>query len=325
VAEAITTLSIISLVSLPLTNLMGSYPNLMSAVGCFDRIQKYLLSEDREDHRLSYPCHSGRFQTRAETPPAKQGIELQELQTKSPLRTEQSIDGNVMVVEDGSFGLGSGESPILRDINIRFPRSSFTMIVGPVGSGKSIMLKSLLEEVPSSKGFVRITSTAISYCDQASWLINATVRQNILKQSTFKETWYKTVIRACALNDDLTQFPDGDESVAGSGGITLSGGQKQRLVCISLFNLILALLSVFRRWHERCIREALSPSLTTSLGVLIITLRRLFSVTYLIAMASFVAWELQLYWPSMQVSLGMSVDRLAGILSNSTDTPQCTI
>ena len=35
---------------------------------------------------------------------------------------------------------------------------------------------------------------------------------------------------ACNLADDIASFPDGDQSMVGSKGITLSGGQKARLV-----------------------------------------------------------------------------------------------
>ena len=39
--------------------------------------------------------------------------------------------------------------------------------------------------------------------------------------------WYEQVLNACALNDDLKQFPAHDETDIGERGITISGGQKQ--------------------------------------------------------------------------------------------------
>jgi len=51
VAEAFTVLSITLLVSGPLTNVIASYPTLMSSVGCFDRIRAFLLSAERKDYR----------------------------------------------------------------------------------------------------------------------------------------------------------------------------------------------------------------------------------------------------------------------------------
>lgn len=40
---------------------------------------------------------------------------------------------------------------------------------------------------------------------------------------------YNSVIEACALIQDLAQYPDGDRTEIGEKGITLSGGQKARV------------------------------------------------------------------------------------------------
>ncbi|KND89223.1 ATP-binding cassette transporter abc1 [Tolypocladium ophioglossoides CBS 100239] len=41
--------------------------------------------------------------------------------------------------------------------------------------------------------------------------------------------WYRKVLWACALEEDLAQLEDGDQSLVGSAGTALSGGQKQRV------------------------------------------------------------------------------------------------
>ncbi|KAL4738175.1 P-loop containing nucleoside triphosphate hydrolase protein [Aspergillus similis] len=41
--------------------------------------------------------------------------------------------------------------------------------------------------------------------------------------------WYTTVIQACALEQDLAQWPQGDQAIIGSRGVALSGGQSQRI------------------------------------------------------------------------------------------------
>ena len=72
----------------------------------------------------------------------------------------------------------------------------------------------------------------MAYCSQSPWLLNTSIQQSITglkEQSALDEQWYRSVITACALDDDMSQFPDGDQSVIGSRGFTLSGGQKQRL------------------------------------------------------------------------------------------------
>jgi hypothetical protein len=56
------------------------------------------------------------------------------------------------------------------------------------------------------------------------------VQQSITGASAFDLRWYSSVIRSCALDEDLRQLPQGDQTQIGSKGIALSGGQSQRIV-----------------------------------------------------------------------------------------------
>lgn len=51
---------------------------------------------------------------------------------------------------------------------------------------------------------------------------------------TIDEERYRAVIKACCLDQDISDLPDGDETQVGSSGVNLSGGQKQRLVSFQL-------------------------------------------------------------------------------------------
>ena len=139
-------------------------------------------------------------------------------------------NGDAINVVDASFAWKRSGPPVLRHINMNLKSSHLTMIVGPVASGKSTLLKAILGEVHNLAGSVCVASRDISFCDQTPWLRNTTVQQNILGFSSFDSYWYSAVLRACALESDLSQLPDGDQTLIGSNGITLSGGQKQRVV-----------------------------------------------------------------------------------------------
>jgi len=52
----------------------------------------------------------------------------------------------------GSFALKDGREAILKDIDFTIARSSLTMIVGPIASGKSTLLKALLSEAKLLSG-----------------------------------------------------------------------------------------------------------------------------------------------------------------------------
>lgn len=112
------------------------------------------------------------------------------------------------------------------------PEKRLTIVAGPVGCGKSTFLKGLLGETPKISGHVYVPSSQIAYCDQTPWVINGSIRDNIIATTEFDDIWYQRVIHACALDIDIRRMPEGDQTVVGSKGVKLSGGQKQRLVRI---------------------------------------------------------------------------------------------
>lgn len=69
----------------------------------------------------------------------------------------------------------------------------------------------------------------ISYCSQTSWILNDTIRNNIILSSPFNEVTYNMVLKVSQLETDLLALKDGDSTEIGTKGINLSGGQKQRL------------------------------------------------------------------------------------------------
>lgn len=99
-----------------------------------------------------------------------------------------------------------------------------------VGSGKSTLLKSILGETRLLSGSISALPGCVAFCEQKAWLLNNTLRENILGISVYDDIWYKTVTDACALTADFSELPMGDATQIGSQGFALSGGQKQRLV-----------------------------------------------------------------------------------------------
>jgi len=113
-------------------------------------------------------------------------------------------------------------------------------VVGSVGSGKSSLLSAILGEMESinqskvyiPRGGCGETSTNnmfASYCTQSPWVINDTLRGNILFGRTYDETRYQEILTVCALQDDIDILPAGDQTEIGERGINLSGGQKARV------------------------------------------------------------------------------------------------
>jgi ABC-type multidrug transport system fused ATPase/permease subunit len=86
-------------------------------------------------------------------------------------------------------------------------------------------------------------SASIAYAPQTAWLLNATVRDNIIFGSEFDSVKYNAVIRACALTRDLENLDGGDLTEIGEKGVNISGGQKQRIslarACYSNASIVL--------------------------------------------------------------------------------------
>lgn len=216
VPRIFTSLSYLLLLTNPLTQLFQNIPLFISGLACLGRIQAFLECEDRYDFRVvvTDPTHH------SEKALATKEYPIQAAENASP----------PVVIRNGKFGWEASKF-VLRDINTQIPKSYLTMIIGPVGSGKSTMCKALLGEVPFNEGSVALSTRFphIGYCEQAVFLSNGSIRDNIVGYSPFDEQRYAEVIKVTALGFDLATLPQSDMTNIGSDGITLSGGQKQRV------------------------------------------------------------------------------------------------
>jgi ATP-binding cassette, subfamily C (CFTR/MRP), member 1 len=277
---------------------MMSLAMFMGAVGCFKRIQEFLDTAPRADTRRkpayleeSLGADSEILSQRTSLSiPSRNSKKVSKISlldrtnvsssTLSVPRTGQSLEkltlanyyqfscSEAIIITNGEFGWDNEKEPLLHGINIKVPRTKLTMIVGPVGSGKSTLLKGMLGELPLTSGTVELSSLRVAFCDQTPWHMNGTIRESIVGASKFDERWYKSVIRGCALDEDLRQVANGDQTKIGSKGISLSGGQSQRIVHSTfphprfVVGFHLTLLTLNRPSHEQCTLKKTSSSLT---------------------------------------------------------------
>jgi ABC-type multidrug transport system ATPase subunit len=132
-------------------------------------------------------------------------------------------------VKDGTFSWDRyANRNALEDINFTAAKGELTCIVGRVGAGKSSFLQAILGDLWKVKGRVVIHGST-AYVAQQPWVMNASVKDNILFGHRYDSMFYEQTVKACALLEDFAQLPDGDETEVGERGISLSGGQKARL------------------------------------------------------------------------------------------------
>lgn len=223
VSRAIASMAALNLLIEPLTQLLYAIPPGWSALGCFTRIQEFLL----EDSRVEARSFRSSTDSKATSSQEKEKGEKGGLQMQSK---ELNINRPYIHLEHANIGWSDTAPSVAKDVTASIqPECKLTVIVGPVGSGKTTLLRGILGEATRIQGSVRVSTTEMAYCDQSPWIINGTIRENVLGDSGFDQAWYDTVIQACALEVDLRQLPKGDQALVGSKGLKLSGGQKQRL------------------------------------------------------------------------------------------------
>nr|CAB3219634.1 multidrug resistance-associated protein 5 [Phallusia mammillata] len=138
--------------------------------------------------------------------------------TRKPSETEDLIQ------DDRSQNLPL----VLKHIDLTIPKGSLVGVCGHVGAGKSSLISALIGQLHLVEGSVALDG-ALAYATQQAWLMNATIRENVVFGLQHDEKKYQDAIAASGLLDDLDIFPSGDLTEVGDRGINLSGGQKQRI------------------------------------------------------------------------------------------------
>lgn len=214
---------------------------------------------------------------------------------ESPEKKQAIIPHDKVAFEDASVAWPADDDTpleerfVLRNLNLQMPTKGLTVISGKTGSGKSLLLASILGETDILNGVIKtpqppllserfderatdanwVIDSAIAYVSQTPWIENASIRDNILFGLPFNESRYRKVIHACALTKDLEMFTDGEFTDIGANGINLSGGQKWRVsFARALYSRagILVLDDIFSAVDAHTGRHLYEQALTGELG-----------------------------------------------------------
>ncbi|XP_077862010.1 ATP-binding cassette sub-family C member 8-like [Saccoglossus kowalevskii] len=144
----------------------------------------------------------------------------------------EDVNSNVAIqIVNADFTWNKSQLPVLKNVNLEFPRGDLTVIIGKDGSGKETLIFAVLGELSTLTGLVVFNGKTrrMSYVARKAWIQNATVRENIIFGEAFDPARYYAVLGLCALNQDLDIMTEGDLTEIGEKETHLSQGQKQRI------------------------------------------------------------------------------------------------
>ena len=122
--------------------------------------------------------------------------------------------------------------PLLSNITLKVEYGDLIGIVGEIGSGKTCLLNAILNNLDilnNSNTSKIVINGSISYVPQTPWIINDTIRGNILFNKEYDDERYQHIVKICELEKDFYSFLGGDFIEIGEKGVNLSGGQKIRI------------------------------------------------------------------------------------------------
>ncbi|MCJ1423071.1 hypothetical protein MMC29_000952 [Sticta canariensis] len=258
-SAAFPAISLFALLRISLDKLAGALASIQEALVSVHRVEAYL----RESETDKYRQHR------------EHGI---------------YSDPDSVGFRDATFTWAAGDPSAFRmtGIDLEFAVDELNIITGPTGSGKTTLLLALMGEMELLRGSINFPgvpgfkssapnvhgyTNSLAYCAQRSWLINSTIRDNILFGSPWDGERYSKVVNACALEKDIKTLPSGDQSIVGDKGTKLSGGQKQRVALaravyskarfLLLDDCLSAVDTQTAQWiMERCIEGELMRSRT---------------------------------------------------------------
>jgi len=158
-----------------------------------------------------------------------------------PGAAEAPMDGDI-VFSHVSFGYEGQE--VLRDVSFTVPAGSTFAILGGTGSGKSTLVHLLdrLYDLGEGQGEITIGGRDIRLIErgylrrniglvlQEPFLFSRTIRENIAApRPGAAEAEIRRAAAIACVDEAVTEFADGYDTLVGERGVTLSGGQKQRV------------------------------------------------------------------------------------------------
>lgn len=144
--------------------------------------------------------------------------------------------------KDFSFKYPDGNIHSLSNISFEIKAGEMIGVIGKIGSGKTTLVNSLLRLYNVEKGKIFIDDVDImdinitnlrdniAYVPQDNFLFSDNIKNNIAfsnRKLGIEEI--RSAAKFADVDENISNFSEGYETVTGERGVTLSGGQKQRI------------------------------------------------------------------------------------------------
>jgi len=144
-------------------------------------------------------------------------------------------------LKDVKFRYEDDHSWVLNGINLTLKAGTKAAVVGPVGCGKSTLIKLAAGMLPPQEGKVFVNGRPLSEYDIVSYrtltgyipqepvLFSESVKDNVAFGRDINEELVWEALKQGQVADEVRGFVKGADQMLGQRGLTVSGGQKQRI------------------------------------------------------------------------------------------------
>lgn len=158
--------------------------------------------------------------------------------TKEELATNRFIVGDIVI---SNLSYTNSLIPLFDNVSLKIEYGSKFLLYGESGSGKSTVIKILLKYLEDYKGEIlidnknikdissNIISNSVTYVSQNNFLLNDTLKNNIVYDRKIKDEEYENVIHLCNL-DILRNNKLRDNMIIEEDGFNISGGERQKII-----------------------------------------------------------------------------------------------
>ena len=182
-----------------------------------DEVKDYIEEEKNKDKKKHDESKLGEDKKGNEN---KKNEDNKKEEKKNKNDQQEKIVGTVIV-------------PLLKEIKLKIFKGNLIGIIGEFGSGKTCLFNAILNNLDilndKSKSKKIFLNGTVAYVPQKPWIVNDTVRNNIIFHKAYDDIKYNTTVDICQLRPDFELLQRGDLTSISDKGDNLSGGQKTRL------------------------------------------------------------------------------------------------